>query len=60
MICKRIPSSKPSVAHQHTALLTFPDRNLPPIWRQMPLIKDVFHPASYTVDHSLSGIQAKL
>ena len=25
----------------------------------MLLIKDVFHPARYTVDHSLSGIQAK-
>ena len=25
----------------------------------MPLIKDVFHPASYTVDDSLSGVQAK-
>ena len=22
-------------------------------------IKDVFHPASYTVDHSLSGVQAR-
>ena len=29
------------------------------LWRQTPLIKDVFHPASYTVDHSLSGVQAK-
>ena len=24
----------------------------------MPLIMDVFHPASYTVDHSLSGVQS--
>ena len=32
---------------------------MPPVlWRQTPLIKDVFHPASYTVDHSLSGVQA--
>ena len=23
------------------------------IWRQMPLIKDVFYPASYTLDHSV-------
>ena len=29
------------------------------LWRQMPLIKDVCHPASYTVDHLLSGVQAK-
>ena len=30
-----------------------------PPWRQMLFIKDVFHSARYTVDHSLSGIQAK-
>ena len=30
-----------AIAHQYTALLTLTDRN-------MPLIKDVFHPASYT------------
>ena len=24
------------------------------LWRQTPLIKDVFHPASYTINHSLS------
>ena len=24
----------------------------------MPLIKNVLHPAAYTVDHSLSGVQA--
>ena len=29
------------------------------LWRQTPLIKDVFHPASYTVDHSLSGVHAQ-
>ena len=29
------------------------------LWRQTPLIKDVFHPASYTVDHLLSGLRAK-
>ena len=48
---------KPSVAHQHTALLFQIT-----IWRQTLLIKAVFHPASYTstVDHSLSGILAKL
>ena len=28
------------------------------IWRQTPLIKDVLNPASYTVDLSLSGVQA--
>ena len=27
------------------------------LWRQTPLIKDVLHPASYTVDHLLSGVQ---
>ena len=48
---------KPSVAHQHTALLFQIT-----IWRQTLLIKAVFHPASYTstVDRSLSGILAKL
>ena len=51
---------KPSVAYQHTALLTLPDRNKPPI--EACLIKAVFHPASYTctADCSLSGVQAKL
>ena len=29
------------------------------LWRQMPFIKDVFHPTSYTVDHSLSGQSSK-
>ena len=28
------------------------------LWRNTPLIKDVFRPASYTVDHSLLCIQA--
>ena len=28
------------------------------LWRKTPLIKDVFRPASYTVDYSLSGVQA--
>ena len=48
---------KPSVAHQHTALLFQIT-----IWKQTLLIKAVFHPASYTstVDRSLSGILAKL
>ena len=36
-------SQKPSVAHQHTALLF-----QIAIWRQAPVIKAVFHPASYT------------
>ena len=30
------------------------------LWRQMPVIKDVFHPASYTVDHPLSGVTGKV
>jgi len=29
------------------------------LWRETPLIKDVFHPVSYTVDCSLSSVQAK-
>ena len=27
------------------------------LWRETPLIKDVFHPVSYTVDCSLSSVQ---
>ena len=37
-------SQKCSVAHQHTALILFQIA----IWRQAPVIKVVFHPASYT------------
>ena len=53
-------SQKKSITHQHKALRT-PIDNMPLIWRQMPLIKDVFLPTSYTVmtvDRSLSGITA--
>ena len=28
------------------------------LWRQTPLIKDVFHSAIYTVDHLLSSVQS--
>ena len=28
------------------------------LWRQTPPSKDVFHPVSYTVDHSLSSMKA--
>ena len=37
---------------QYTALL-----NLAAYGGQTPLIKDAFHPANYTVDCSLSGVQ---
>ena len=40
---------------QYTALL-----NLADYGGQTPLIKDAFHPANYTVDYSLSGVQEKL
>jgi len=44
-------------SQQHTALLF--QIAICRLWRQTPLIKAVFHPASYTctVDRSLSGIR---
>ena len=53
-------SRKISVAYQYTALLF--QIAACRLWRQTPLIKAVFHPASYTctADHSLSGVLAKL
>ena len=60
-IARHETSQKPSVAYQYTALLF--QITICCLWRQKtPLIKPVFHPASYTctVDCSLSGILAKL
>ena len=51
-------SQKPSSITQYTALLF--QIAICCLWRQTLLIKAVFHPASYTVDCSLSGILAKL
>ena len=60
-ITRHETSQKPSVAYQYTALLF--QITICCLWRQKtPLIKAVFHPASYTctVDCSLSGVLAKL
>ena len=49
-----------SVAHQHTALLTLSDRSRP----MPPMEADAAYQgclsASYTVDHSLSSVQARV
>ena len=60
-IARHETSQKPFITYQYTALLF--QIALCRLWRQKtPLIKAVFHPASYTctVDCSLSGILAKL
>ena len=60
-ITRHETSQKPSVAYQYTALLF--QITICCLWRQKtPLIKAVFHPASYTctVDCSLSSVLAKL
>ena len=43
------------IAHQHTALLTLPDRSMPPM--EADTAYQGCLPVSYTVDHSLFGIQ---
>ena len=44
-----------SIAHQHTALLTLPDRRMPPM--EADAAYQGCLPASYTVDHSLLVVQ---
>ena len=61
LLCMARPKAswKPFIAHQCTALLTLFQIAICYLWRQTTLIKDVLHSVIYTINHSLSGKQAK-